>query len=166
LSTISVIFINIVINHAPIPEPVERFHNNIYINNYNSDINNTAHNLEKKEISKQVITNNINYDNNFKSIKSDSDTSLFSILNKSNDSSAYKPDMFLNYFQYKLFDFNGENLEANNTYDNLNKIKLFIDDKEEKSKYLNSPNINLHLEYEEEGKKDENFYGPQRSIFL
>jgi hypothetical protein len=72
--------------------------------------------------------------------------------------------MFLNYFQYKLFDFNGENLETSNTYENLNKIKLFIDDKEENSKYLNSPNINIHLESEEESKmKGENFYGPQRS---
>jgi hypothetical protein len=110
-----------------------------------------------------------NHDNDLKSLNSkndlsfDKEKSLFSILNKPNESNTNKPDMFLNYFQYKLFDFNGENLGTSNTYDNLHKIKLFIDNKEEKSKYLNTPQSNQNLVSEEETKKYENFFGPQRS---
>jgi hypothetical protein len=72
--------------------------------------------------------------------------------------------MFLNYFQYKLFDYNGENIETSNTYENVHKIKLFIDNKDEKFMYIrNSPLSHVYIESQEESKKDENFFGPQRS---
>ncbi len=90
--------------------------------------------------------------------------SLFTILNKISEDKSKKNAY--NYYYYKLFDFNGELLDFNSfEYQNMNKIELFIENVKEKEKYnLAMSCDDSVIESEEDYIKNENFFGPQRSI--
>ncbi len=94
---------------------------------------------------------------------------MYNYYNKQPNQETNKQNMF-NYFQYKLLDFNGENLDSESltNYENTEKIKLFNENIDEKEKYINLHHeitININ-ESEEESKKIENFFGPQRSNYI
>jgi len=124
---------------------------NFFSNNYNNENNNL-----------------MNY-NIFDMINADS-ALIFSYFNKLNlkedkINSTYQNDNKLaNYYQYKLFDFNGENINfACLNYDqNKEKIQLFKEDELEKEKY----NIAKTIDDEsiDEKLENQNFFGPHKGI--
>lgn len=166
--------------------------NNKYnLNDYNSNKNNSnnsnnnfsninPNNFPNGSANRNVynfFSNNNNNDNNslmnyniFDMINADSALifSYFNKLNLNDDSSSYgykNNNRLLSYYQYKLFDFNGENInfECLNYDQNREKVQLFKEDELEKEKY----NIAKTIDEEsiEEKIENENFFGPHKGIF-
>ena len=129
--------------------------------------------IDEKITNAEQVINKINQTKSLNKIQSIINTNenlnnsqiLFNNASSQNQDSN-KQNMF-NYFQYKLLDFNGENLDSTsyNNYENTEKIKLFNESSDYKENYNHHEmNVNIN-ESEEEGKKIENFFGPQRSNF-
>ena len=93
----------------------------------------------------------------------------FHKINSFNDSfsSLYRKNSNASsYYQYKLFDFNGDdlNLESLSYSQNKEKVQLFKEDELEKEKY----NLAKTLDEESIDEKvdDENFFGPHKGKIL
>lgn len=105
-------------------------------------------------------------------------SSLFNIFNNlhKTESGSFinRPNMY-NYFYYKLFDFNGEDLsqlDSLSSYQNVAKVKLFKDDEAEKRKYEVLNDIDIQsvnsLDTEDSSclkfnNSNENCFGPQKN---
>jgi hypothetical protein len=96
----------------------------------------------------------------------ETETSLFSLLNKNVD---LKPNI-MNYFNYKLFDSKGESLEANKFIDySDSKVELFKADPADKERYDHpSRDSSVRILESEDDKKSisKNHFGPQKSNFV
>lgn len=93
--------------------------------------------------------------------------SYFQRLNSNQENfNSVNGNKLSSYYQYKLFDFNGENLNFDSLsyVQNKEKIELFKEDALEKEKY----NIAKTLDEEsiEEKLEHENFFGPHKGKFL
>jgi hypothetical protein len=147
--------------------------NNINPNNYTNDsanrnaynffFNNTNNNSTNNKNNSSMMNYNI-----FDMINADSSL-IFNYFNKLNlnqnsqdEYGCKNGNRLSSYYQYKLFDFNGENINLENlNYDyNKEKVQLFKDDELEKEKY----NIAKTIDEEsiEEKRENESFFGPHR----
>lgn len=103
-------------------------------------------------------------------------SSLFNVFNnlQNKESSVMKQNMY-NYFYYKLFDFNGEDLShlnSHSSYQNVSKVKLFKEDEGEKIKYEVMNDIDIQsvnsIDTEDSScirfeNPKENCFGPQKN---
>ncbi len=88
------------------------------------------------------------------------------------ESGTNRPNKY-NYFYYKLFDNNGEDVsKLGNSYKNITKVKLFSDDETERRKYevLNEIEVHSDKSVDTEDSTDlksndpqENCFGPQKN---
>jgi hypothetical protein len=170
-----------VVNHnyyyGPLPEtnvkknyPIKDEESNKQSNKYNGFNNriNNPYDFNSRSLihdfhSNTNSTNNTSSENS-KESEETQNTFTYKFLDNIDTRVEFNKPSNYNYFYYKLFDFNGEDL-SQITYKNVRKVKLFKEDEKEKKKYdvLDEINVESSCDNLAISFSNEDCFGPQKN---